>query len=523
MNTNSLKPSEAKYNISVEWKLILAFAILKLLVHFLTYSNFELHRDAYLYYAQSQHLAWGYIAVPPSIAVVGKIATSIFGNTVFGLRFFPAVIGALNIIIIGLAVKELGGGKIAILLASLAFILSPSYLHVNALFQPVSFNQFYWLLSCYLILLMIKRDNPKLWIWIAIVFGLGFLNKYSIVFFYAAFTFSLLISKHRHLYLSKSFLFAVAIGFVIILPNLLWQYQHNWPVMMHMAELRETQLVHVQLSDFFVAQFLMNIQAILLWFGALLILLFYKKEAQYRVFGFIYFFIILLLAAGSGKAYYTLGIYPILFVFGAYFIEKYIKKYLNFVFAFMVISMFVALYFSLSYDGIPITTFEKAEKKGAFRWEDGVMHNIPQDMSDMTGWKEISESVADIYVGLGPENKSNCDIFCDHYGQAGAVMFYGKKVNIPQPISFNGSFIFWSPDSLMKKYMIWVAEPSGNIAEKDSLLKTRFEKVVLKKTIDNQYFRENGTQIYLCEFPTAETKDLYKETVGGLKSKYRSK
>ena len=67
------------------------FASMKLLIHFFTFSNFELHRDAYLYYAQSQHLAWGYVAVPPSTAVIGKLATLIFGNTTFGLRFFSGI------------------------------------------------------------------------------------------------------------------------------------------------------------------------------------------------------------------------------------------------------------------------------------------------------------------------------------------------------------------------------------------------------------------------------------------------
>jgi hypothetical protein len=66
------------------------FALIKLLIHFFTVSNFELHRDAYLYYAQSENLAWGYVPVPPSIAAIGKLSTLIFGNTVFGLRFFPA-------------------------------------------------------------------------------------------------------------------------------------------------------------------------------------------------------------------------------------------------------------------------------------------------------------------------------------------------------------------------------------------------------------------------------------------------
>jgi 4-amino-4-deoxy-L-arabinose transferase-like glycosyltransferase len=511
----------SKVIFSREWQLIILFASIKLLIHFFTSSNYGLHRDAYLYYAQSEHLAWGYVAVPPSIAFIGKIATTIFGNTTFGLRFFPALIGAMNLIVIGLMVKKLGGKKIAIILASLAYILSPSYLHVNTLFQPVSFNHFYWLLSGYLILLMIKRNNPKTWLWIAVVFGLAFLNKYSIVFLYTAFAISLLLTKYRSLYKSKYFIYALGIGFVIIFPNLLWQYQNNWPVLHHMSELRETQLAHVQVSDFIIDQFLMNLQALLLWMFALVVLLFNKKEKQYRVFGYIYIIIIVLLMLGSGKTYYTLGVYPILFVFGVYFTEKYTKKYLSYVFSFLVIWMVISFYISLSYGGIPFTTFEQAVKEKAFRWEDGVYHDIPQDLADMTGWKEIGDKVREVYLGLEPEKRDNCDIFCYHYGQAGAIMFYDEENNLPKPISFNGSFVFWSPDSLGKDYMIWVHAGNETEFKPDSVLPRRFEHVELKTTINNKYFRENGTRIYLCKSPNEYYKEYYKSLIGELKDRYR--
>jgi len=504
-----------------EWGLIVSLALTKLLVHFFTYSNFELHRDAYLYYAQSEHLAWGFIAVPPSIAFVGKIATSLFGNTAFALRFFPALIGAANIIIIGLAVRQLGGKTLAVALAGFAYLLSPAYLHTNALFQPVSFNHFYWLLSSFLILLLIGKNDPRMWLWIAITFGFGFLNKYSIVFFYAAFSLSLLLSPYRHLYLSRYFLLAIIIGLVIISPNLIWQYMHHWPVMFHMAELRETQLVHVRLSDFLISQLLMNAQALLLWVGALFMLLFHIKERQYRLFGFTYLFILAILIFGSGKAYYTLGIYPILFAFGGYFVEKYVHRYQYPVSAFLIVSMFSVLYYSLSMDGIPLSTFEKSIRKGAFRWEDGVNHDIPQDMADMTGWKEIGEKVTDVYLALSPRQRTSCDIFCQHYGQAGAVMFYGKKVEIPQPISFNGSFVFWDPDSLAKEYVIWVHSNVGNTTKPDSLLPVLFGKFELKATVDDKYFRENGTQIYLCQSPTDACKNLYKSRIQELKKRYQ--
>ncbi len=504
-----------------DWPLILFFATAGLVVHFMTFDNFELHRDAYLYYAQSEHLAWGYWSVPPFTSLVGRIATLIFGNTVFGMRLFPTLISAANIILIGMAVKELGGRKAAITLGSLAYLLSPSYLHTDFLFQPVCFEHFFWLLSGYLILVMIKRNNPSMWIWLGVVFGLGFMNKYSSVFFYTAFGISLLISPYRTLYKSKYFLFALAIGFVIILPNLIWQYLNNWPVAFHMAELRESQLVHVKLSDFILEQFMMNAQAVFLWFGALVVLLFVKAERQYRLFAFIYLLIVALLMAGSGKSYYTLGAYPILFAFGAYFIEKYSKKYLPYVFSFLVIWMFVGFYISLSFDGIPLVSYEKALKKDAYRWEDGKYHDLSQDMADMTGWKELGEEIRDVYLALEPEQRANCDIYCYHYGQYGAVMFYGKKDRLPQPISFNGSATFWSPDSLTKNYMIWVHFDPENSFDVDSLLTHRFEKVTLKTTINNPNFREDGTRIFLCEKPTQEYMNYYKVLANERKSRYR--
>ena len=500
-----------------DWTLITLLAIAKLVIHLITIHNYELHRDAYLYYAQSEHLDLGYVAVPPFIAFVGKVATSLFGNTTFALRLFPALIGAVNVIIIGAFVRNLGGKKIAIAVAGLAYLLSPAYLHTNALFQPVAFNHFYWLLSGYLIYKLIRTQHTKYWIWISVVFALGFLNKYSIVFLFAAFGIAILLSRYRKLIFDKYFLAAVVLALILISPNLIWQYQNNWPVLQHMDELRSTQLVHVNPSDFIFDQLLMNAHALLLWVGALLMLLFHKKERPFLIFGLIYLLVFGLLLAGSGKSYYTLGVYPILFVFGAYFLQKYLEKHLFWLFPSIVVFMGLGLYISFSFDGIPFLTFEQAKSKDAFRWEDGQQYDIPQDMADMTGWKEIGETVRDLYI----EIDQDADIFCYHYGQAGAIMFYGKEIQIPQPISTNGSFAFWSPDSLVKEDMIFVHSDLGNTINPDSLLGEFFEKYELKKIIDNSYFRENGTRIYHCQGPKAEAKQFYAEMMAEAKARYK--
>lgn len=182
--------------------------------------------------------------------------------------------------------------------------------------------------------------------------------------------------------------------------------------------------------------------------------------------------------------------------------------------------MFAALYGSLSFDGIPFITFEKALKKDGYRWEDGVYHNLPQDMADMTGWKELGQKVDSIYMHLSVAERQNCGIFCDNYGQAGAVMFYGKKNQLPQPISLNDSFLAWSPDSLSVDNMIWVNSSISSSIDPDTFLPQHFGKVTLKATINNPYFRENGSRIYFCQHPTLELKKLYMKRIQEERNKY---
>lgn len=85
--------------------LILALATLKLTIQFLTNTDYELHRDAYLYLAQGNHPDWSFLSVPPTTAVIGNITRSLFGDSVFSVRLFPTIIGAVSVVMIGLIIK----------------------------------------------------------------------------------------------------------------------------------------------------------------------------------------------------------------------------------------------------------------------------------------------------------------------------------------------------------------------------------------------------------------------------------
>jgi hypothetical protein len=506
-----------------DWILILSIALIKLLVHFLTSTNYELHRDAYLYLSLKDHPDFGYMSVPPSIAIFANISEFLFGNSTFAVRIFPALIGAASVIIIALIVKRVGGKYWAILIACTAFIVSPAFLRSNTLFQPVSFNQFYWLLTSYFILLLIQTKNPKFWIHLFVIWGFAFLNKYSIAFLIIAFFLALLLTKDRKLIWSKHFIWGATIGLFMILPNLIWQFSHNWPVVHHMLELQSTQLVNVRFVDFLMSQLLMNFPGIFIWIFGLSFLLFLKDGKQYRVLGLTFLFVILVLLLLRGKPYYTLGIYTMLFAFGGLAIEKYFVNRIGFVKPLLLIFMFL-LSLPLAPYSLPILPFEKmivyAEQskkygaEGALQWEDGRIHQLPQDYADMIGWKELGLTVAKTYHSLSKEDKSRSAIYAENYGEAGAIKYYGKEQNLPEPVCFNGSFLFWAPDSLNINTLIYVNDDTSDIS-------SYFHTVEKVGSITNIYARESGLPIFLCQGPKNNFETFYKNKVKELKDNYR--
>ena len=148
------------------------------------------------------------------------------------------------------------------------------------------------------------------------------------------------------------------------------------------------------------------------------------------------------------------------------------------------------------------------------RWEDGKIHNIPQDYADMTGWKELGSIVTKQYNSLPDSVRKKCWIYADNYGQAGAINFYGKKYGLPEPVCFNDNFLLWAPDSVKNGPLIYVNHEVGDI---DFLFKS-YEKV---GEVDNKYFRENGLKVYYCTQPTDTLRTFYAEKVHALKSVYR--
>ena len=502
--------------------LTVSFVIVKLLIHFLTSTNYELHRDEMLYFSMGSHQSWGFASTPPMMAFISFIVKNLFGYHEFFVKLFPALAGASIILLIALFVRELGGKGFAVFTACLAGIISTSLLRSSSLFMPVIFELLLWTLFLYFLLKLINRQDPRYWIHLGICFGLAFLNKYSILFLGLATLIAILATTNRKLLLSKYLIYAAVAAIMIMLPNIIWQVVHKFPVATHMGELYRTQLNYVSKQTFLGEQIMMNFTAILIWLTGISVLIFAKKEKKYRLFAWSFLLVIVLFLVTKGKPYYTLGVYPMLFAFGGYYLEKYLPGRLRII-SFMIIgySFFTSLLFIPL--GLPLlpqkqmetycSFFSKHISPAPMRNEQNQYYPLPQDYMDMTGWKELASLASIAYNSLDSLQQRDCIIYANNYGQAGALDFYGKKYHLPPPVSVNDSYIFWAPDSLVANNFIVSDNNPGDIPR---LFKTYQEIGEIK----NPYFRENGLKVFLCQNPTPLLNEFFKKRIRANKEIY---
>ncbi|GAB1452529.1 hypothetical protein MASR2M47_25850 [Draconibacterium sp.] len=504
-----------KYNFSRNyWIMAAIFIAAKLSIHLFASCNYELHRDEMLYFNMGSHPALGYLTVPPVTGFLAFLVKNIFGYSVFGIRLIPALFGAATLFIIAKTVKELGGGITALSILALTFIFMPGYLLLFSLFTPNACEIFFWTLAIYLLFRLAKTENPRLWIWIGIVLGLSFNTKYSIAFVAAGFLPALLIFPQRKLLLSWWFLAGIAVALFFVLPNIIWQFNHNWPVLYHFEELKKTQISNLKYSDFFIDLFSLNSALILVWLSGLGFLLFNETVKKYRFLGFGILFTLLIFIVLKGKAYYVLGLLPGLIAFGGFFIEKYIKQKI-WILAGMAILLVYSL-LSLPFV-LPVLSYQKLEKyseltKGwittpFMRWEDGKERTVSQVYADMTGWRELAGIAAKAYNSLATDEKQNCTVFCErNYGYAGVIHFYGHEYNLPEPVTFHESYIFWAPDSIAQEPVIYVNYNSDDF-------QTLFNEITEIGSVQNPYFREKGVKVFLCRNPKTDINEVYKTSI----------
>ncbi|WP_313089857.1 glycosyltransferase family 39 protein [Chryseobacterium flavum] len=503
------------------WVLFL-FIIAKFFLQYSLISpEYELHRDEYLHLDQANHFAWGYLSVPPVNSWIAWII-KMLGNSVFWVKFFPALFGALTIALTWEVVEELNGTLFAKVLASLGMLFSV-LLRINMLFQPTSLEIFLWLFLYYSLIKYFNSEKVK-WLYIgAVIFGIGILNKYNIAFAVLGLIPAFLLTAQRKIFMQSHVYWAALLVLIIVFPNLLWQYQNHFPIIHHMKELSEKQLVHVDRMDFLKSQVLFFLGVIFVIIAGLGALLLYRPFEKFRFFFWSCIITITLFLFFKAKDYYAIGLYPLYIAFGSVFLGYLFGKgrgrFLKPISILIPVLLFLPLYNTAFPNKSPeyiVSHQDQYKKFGLLRWEDGKDHPLPQDFADMQGWKELAQKVDKEYSKLS--KTGNTMVLCDNYGQTGAINYYSKKGI--KAVSFNADYINWI--DLSKKYKNVIRIKDASEAGKE--LKESgafFEVAKLKDFVTNLYAREKGTAIFSLQRAKINVNKRIQDEITEVKNRWK--
>lgn len=486
--------------------------IFNITIHLLVINNLEYHRDELLYFSLGQHPDFGYATVPPIIGWVAAFIQNIFGYSLFAVKLVPALLSGILVWLSSRIAKELGGSSYAQVLTAIAIIVTPFSLRSFHLFQPVSIDIIFWSLILYLAIRYVNTQKNKYLISLGFISGFALLNKYLVLLLIAGLLISLLMTYHRIVFRKKALYLAIVFSILIFLPNLIWQVVNDFPVIGHMQALNERQLVHVDRIAFLFDQITMTLASSLLMILGLFFLL---KSKMYRFLGFTILFVLSILILLQGKSYYTLGILPILIAAGAVLVERVIQ---NKIFRWLIPIVMVFITIPILPLGLPV--YQQDEMVSFFKdleddfgltlgrdFEDGTTHSLPQDYADQLGWEELTQIANQAYQKIPEKQKSI--IYCENYGQAGAIAVIGKKYKLPEPKSFNESFVYWSnhtfdPDI---EYFIYINDELGqDVAD-------LFLDIELVGGVSNIHAIEYGTQVYLCSNPKTSFNEFWKRVL----------
>ncbi len=480
---------------------IWAIALAKLIFHIYFNNRYGYFRDEFDYMSCGDHLQWGYVDQPPLIPFLIHLSRAVLGDSLRSIRFIPALASSLLVVQTAVLARELGGRRYALFLSAVCAVIAPQYLSDGSLLGTNCLEPNLWMGCAYFALVAIKRSDPRYWLWFGVFAGLGMEEKYSISVFGLGIVVGLLLTEQRCAFFNKWIWLGGIAAFLIFLPNLLWNIHYHWPFVQLMQNIRaEGRDVILGPLPFFVQQtILVDPLTAPIWLAGLFALLFSTRLRPYRTLGWCYLVCYAVFFVLHGKNYYLAPVYPMLLAAGAVVIESNLTRprlgWLKPVIAILLLASGA----HIAPVTIPVLSpehFLAYAKTLPFKLpvmeHDHARAALPQWYADQFGWQEIVDETALAWNQLAPQERTDCGIFAQDYGQAGAIDFLGRGYGLPKSLSGHQTWFLWGPGSYSGNCMIVLDDSRQKLEQ-------LWQQVEFVGTsAPNPYALEQQIDVYIC-------------------------
>jgi Dolichyl-phosphate-mannose-protein mannosyltransferase len=497
-------PSDTGRTLLGATAVLVFLALVKVLLHLLTAGNYGYFRDELYYVAAGEHLDLGYVDFPPFVALIARLTRATFGDSLVALHVFPALAGGAVVVLAGLMARELGGGRFAQGLAALATLVAPNVLVFGTWLSMDAFDQLFWVGGAYVLLLILKRGPPQLWLVFGLIAGLGLLTKLTMLYFGLAVFVAMILTPARRQLLTPWPWAGGALALVFLLPYIVWQMVHGWPTLGFWANYG-AKVDPSSPVEFLVEQIVtMQPPALPIWVAGLCFYLLGRDGRAYRMLGWIYVILFAIFLIQNARFYFLAPAYPMLFAAGATAIERFVtRRNWTWIKPAYVVVLAVSGIVVAPLTVVPVLPVETlARITGAAGGDAGVqietreVGQLPQNFADRFGWKNMTATVAGVYERLPVDERSEACILAGNYGEAAAVDFFGPAQGLPNAISGHNSYYLWGPGDCTGEVVVSVGVPRDLLAEE-------FGRIEQQATVKCEYCMpdENGLPVYVNRHP----------------------
>jgi hypothetical protein len=250
------------------------------------------------------------------------------------------------------------------------------------------------------------------------------------------------------------------------MPNIIWQWQHDFPTLEDLRNVRETgKNIELAPVDFLVEQVMvMHPATSPVWFAGLWFLLFGRGRA-FRVLGLGYLVLLTMFLLMHAKNYYLAPAYPMLLAAGGTAIEGWTMRLagrLRIAVRFAVAAFVLVPGAVTSPMVLPLlspqqyVSYQDWLGNEPSKTEVAHVGPLPQLFGDQFGWPELVEEIAVIYAALPEEERSRTGIFASNYGEAGAINLFGPAHGLPPAICAHQTHSMWGPGDFNGDNLIWL-------------------------------------------------------------------
>jgi hypothetical protein len=284
---------------------------------------------------------------------------------------------------------------------------------------------------------LLNTEDPRWWVAIGIVIGLGMMTKYTMGLFVAGIIAGVVLTTSRRNLRSPWLWAGAALSLLLFLPNLIWQAQHHFISFdflkaIHARDVRIGRTTHNFLEQFFICA---NVFTLGIWTRGLWSYFFNDEARRYPLLGWMYLVPLALLLVTRGRSYYLAPAYPMLFAAGTVAWERRLTQLpIN-----RACLRVTVRWATLTIGGVVFAAVMLPLAPVNSRWWN-ITNKLHDNFREEIGWPELVQTVAGIYQSLPAEEKGRTGILAGNYGEAGAIDLYGPAHGLPQAISGINSY-----------------------------------------------------------------------------------